>query len=145
MNRNVFLLIISLVMFLNIAKSQEKNHSTFSLGFTEEIRTDNWIDDYSLDLRVFKNLDNGFAIGGKVGTDFIDKVDFGLALRKTIVKTLFVYGDGGYTLWDEDGFFGEAGIGTYFLKDNRLGITLGAKHYFEPALTSMAVGFIINF
>ncbi|TLX72004.1 hypothetical protein E9993_19550 [Labilibacter sediminis] len=139
------LLLSSLMVIVQLSFAQEKEHPTFSLGFTEEIRGDAWFDDYSMDLRAFKNLENGFAIGGKFGTDFYEKVDFGLALRKNIVETLFFYGDGGYALWDEDGFFGEAGLGAYFLKDNRLGFTGGVKHYFKPNITSFAVGFIVNF
>ena len=143
--KKIFLL-TGLVIVTQLVFSQEpKEHPTFSLGFTEEIRGDVLFDDYSVDLRAFKNLENGLAVGGKFGTDFYEKVDFGLALRKNVVKTLFFYGDAGYALWDEDGFFGEAGLGAYFLKDNLLGFTGGVKHYFKPNITSFAVGFIINF
>ena len=145
MKRNFLLLAIALLLLPIIARSQEKEHPTVSLGFTEEIRGDAWFDDYSMDVRAFKNLENGFAIGGKIGTDFVEKVDFGLALRKSVVQTLFFYGDTGYAVWDEDGFFGEAGLGAYFLRHNQLGFTGGVKHYFKPNITSFAVGFIVNF
>jgi len=144
MKRNFLLVAIASLMLPIIARSQEKEHPTVSLGFTEEIRGDAWFDDYSMDVRAFKNLENGFAIGGKVGTDLHEKVDFGLALRKSVVKTLFLYGDGGYCLWDKDGLFGEGGVATYFWK-NQLGIHLGAKHYFGPGTTAMSCGFMVNF
>ena len=144
MKKNLLVLFIAILALPQFVSTQEKEHPTFSLAFTDEIRADQWFDDYSLDIRVFKNMNNGFAIGGKVGTDLHEKVDFGLALRKSVVKTLFLYGDGGYCLWDKDGLFGEGGVATYFWK-NQLGIHLGAKHYFGPGITAMSCGFMVNF
>lgn len=142
MKHSFFLLL--LLVCVTVISAKEKEHPTISFGGTELLQTENWIDDFVMDVRLFKSLNNGFAVGGKVALDFIDIVEAGVSFRKTIKSTLHAYGDGGYSFNHMDGGFGEIGIGTYFLRDNLLAISLGVKHYFGPGKTYMAIGFSIN-
>lgn len=125
--------------------SRPEGHPVLSIGGTEVIMTDRWVDTFLVEMRVFKNLNQGLAVGAKVGSDFHDESEFGIALRKTLVDTLYTYGDLGYSEMDADeGEFAEVGLGTYFWKNNILGINGGFKHYFSPSETAFTVGFTMN-
>lgn len=126
--------------------SRPEGHPVVSIGFTEVIMTDRWVDSALMEVRGFKNLDDGLAVGAKVATNFHDESEIGFSVRKTLVDTLHAYGDAGYSSIDEsDGAFAEVGVGAYFWKDNILGINGGFKHYFDSSDTAFTVGFTINF
>jgi len=127
------------------AQEEETTHPKISLGFTDLIQSETLFDDMVVDLRLLKNLDNGFAVGGKVAAGFEEIFEAGVSLRKNLVSTLYIYGDGGYSFWSMDGAFTEVGLGTYFLKTRVLGIHLGYKHYFGPGKAFMSAGFSANF
>lgn len=145
MKKVVFTSVLFVVFSITNIFSQEKDHPKFSLGFTDLIQADNWIDDFVVDIRLLKNLDNGFAVGGKAAVGFEEIFEAGVSMRKTLVSTLYVYGDGGYSFSNMDGAFLEAGLGTYFLKSKALGIHLGYKNYFGPNKPFMSAGFSANF
>lgn len=121
-----------------------EGHPFLSIGGTEVITTDRWVDTFLIELRAFLNLDQGLALGPKVGSDFYNETEVGLALRKTLVDTFHAYGDLGYSFEDREGMFGEIGLGSYFWKNNVLSIHLGLKHYFGPSDTAITVGFALN-
>ncbi len=122
-----------------------EGHPVLSFGVTEVVLSDRWSDTFLLELRGFKNLDNGLAIGGKVASNFDDEAELGLSFRKTLIDTFHGYGDLGYSDMDiDDGAFAELGVGAYFWRNNVMGINGGVKHYFGPSDTAFTVGFTIN-
>jgi hypothetical protein len=96
MQKSIFTIILFAVFIITDVYGQEKDHPIISIGFTELLQTENLLDDYAVDLRLFKNLDHGFAVGGKIASDFDEMFEAGASVRKTLWKTLYAYGDGGY-------------------------------------------------
>lgn len=136
---------ILFVAFTNIIIAQENDHPKISLGFTDLIHSDNWFDDFVVDVRILKNLNNGFAVGGKAAAGFEEIFEAGVSMRKTLVSGLYLYGDGGYSFSNMDGGFFEVGLGTYFLESKVLGIHLGYKNYLGPNQSILSAGFSVNF
>lgn len=142
--KNMFITLL-ILLATKVISAQEKDHPIISLGGTELLQTEELFDDYVIDLRIFKNLNYGFAIGGKVASDFYEISEAGVSARKMLVKKLYAYGDGGYSFSKHEGGFGEVGIGAYFLKTNFLAIHLGYKYYGGTSKSYMAAGFTMNF
>lgn len=158
MNRLVFLAVTCFLVLTCQALAQEsqldrrlgldhpgEEHPRLSINGTEVLQTENWIDTFLVELRVMKNLENGTAVGLKLGSDFSDEIETSLGIKKMIQTNFYAYGDFGYAFDAKEGVIGELGLGTYFLEHQRLGLHFGFKYYFGPDLASVPIGFSINF